>query len=284
MDPAECVVWWAEPDPDAVARAWLDGAERARYERYRRPADQARFATARALARGVLAARLEVAPGDVRFDTTCRLCGCDRGKPRVLGGPADLDFSISHAGERVVLAVIEGAEVGVDVERIATVEGTLSATELAAQARLPTRSRAVDAITRWTRKEALLKVYGLGLTVDPRTLTVSGAGEPPRLLDWPDPPSTVPAAGDSGGAWADPESRHPHREQEAVRMYDLTPGVGYAATVALRGLGRYAVVERWAGVSPTRETGSEQGVHPDPERGSERGSPAGSDAGAADGQ
>ncbi|WP_161500668.1 4'-phosphopantetheinyl transferase family protein [Embleya scabrispora] len=269
MGPAECVVWWAEPDPDAVARAWFDAAERARYERYRRPADRARFATARALARRVLAARLDVAPGEVRFDTTCRLCGCDRGKPRVVRGPSRLDFSISHAGERVVLAVVEGAEVGVDVERIATVAGILSSAELAAQGRLPARSRAVDAITRWTRKEALLKVYGLGLTVDPRRLTVSGAGEPPRLLEWPDPPEAARAAGVPGRLAAiDPDGGHPHHGQDAVRMYDLAPGVGYAATVALRGPGPDTVRERW--VDAVSLPG---GAAPDR-----------SDAGAADGQ
>ncbi|MFE3196755.1 hypothetical protein [Embleya sp. NPDC059237] len=47
-----------------------------------------------------------------------------------------------------MLAVVEGAEVGVDVERIATVEGTLSSAEPAARDRLPARLRAADAITR----------------------------------------------------------------------------------------------------------------------------------------
>ncbi|WP_406282070.1 4'-phosphopantetheinyl transferase family protein [Embleya sp. NBC_00896] len=234
MGLAECAVWWARPEPDAPARAWLDAAERARYDRYRRPADQARFGTARALARRVLADRLGVRPADVTFDTTCRLCGCSQGKPRLAAGPAGLDFSISHAGERVVLAVVEGAEVGVDVERIVAVEGTMSAAELAAQARLSAAERAVDAITRWTRKEALLKAYGLGLTVDPRRLTVTGAGEPPGLVAWS----------------AAPDGEHPHREQDAVRMYDLVPGAGYAATVALLAPGSYDVVERWWGSDP----------------------------------
>ncbi|MGW9210025.1 hypothetical protein ACWGR4_23930 [Embleya sp. NPDC055664] len=75
-----------------------------------------------------------------------------------------------------------------------------------------------------------------------------------------------------------PDGGHPHRGQDAVRMYDLAPGVGYAATVALRGPGPDTVRECWVdavsapgGAMPGRVAPGE--VAPDR-----------SDAGAADGQ
>ena len=40
-------------------------------------------------------------------------------------------------------------------------------------------------MVEWTRKESILKALGLGLALDPRTLSVSGHSDPPALIDLP---------------------------------------------------------------------------------------------------
>jgi 4'-phosphopantetheinyl transferase len=71
-----------------------------------------------ALARLVLAAQLDRRPDRLPFDRTCPFCGAGHGKPRLAA--SGLDFSISHSGARLAVAVVREALVGVDVERLAT--------------------------------------------------------------------------------------------------------------------------------------------------------------------
>ncbi len=120
----ECAVRWAVPVDEPPMRALLDDRERDRYDRFIRAEDKARFVTGRFLARTVLADLEGLAPESIRFTTDCPHCGGTHGKPRLPG--SDLDFSLSHSGDRVVLVLAEGAEVGVDVERRATATSTAS--------------------------------------------------------------------------------------------------------------------------------------------------------------
>jgi phosphopantetheinyl transferase len=66
------------------------------------------------------------------------------GKPRCEGGPW---FSIAHTRARVVCAISEGVDPGVDIESVAT---TASVEER-------------DTLRRWTATEAALKAAGLGM-------------------------------------------------------------------------------------------------------------------------
>ena len=68
-----------------------------------------------ALVRAVLAGALGCPPAAVPIDRRCGTCGQPgHGKPRVAGdGP---EFSLSHAGDGVLLAVHPSAPVGVDLE------------------------------------------------------------------------------------------------------------------------------------------------------------------------
>ncbi|WP_181783318.1 4'-phosphopantetheinyl transferase family protein [Pseudonocardia pini] len=171
-------VWWARPvDPAGAPHllALLDAHERARIDRFRRPADQARYLGAHALARLVLGSRLGLDPAAVVIDRTCR-CGEQHGKPRVPG----LEFSLTHSGDRVGVAVSAAGPVGLDVEELrdlAALDG------LAEHALSPAEPRPPDGhafLRVWTRKEALLKATGEGLSSPMNAITLAGA----RVVSW----------------------------------------------------------------------------------------------------
>jgi len=209
-------VWWSAPVAGA-GHALLDDADRARCATLRLPADRARFATGRVLVRRALAAELGVDAAQIVLHTCCERCGGPHGKPVLAAPAAAIEFSIAHAGERVVVATSRCGAVGVDVERVraaadlATPDaGVLGDAERAALQALAPDERDAAFIRIWARKEAVLKATGEGLLGSPAELRVSDAHEPPAVVAW--------AAG-----------RHPR----AVRMLDLDAGRGYRACVAV---------------------------------------------------
>lgn len=82
---------------------------------------------------------------DVRLDSACARCGEPHGKPRV-AHPGAPEVSISHAGDRVLVAVSMAGPVGVDVE---AAESKADVSELA-----PTSSRRPSrhTCTAWCRQ------------------------------------------------------------------------------------------------------------------------------------
>lgn len=132
-----------------------------------RSADTA--ASAHALLRLVLSDLTARAPHEHRIDHLCATCGGDdHGRP-VLHGAA-LHVSLSRTRTAVAVAVSADAPVGIDVEQVAAAgfdgfdDVALAAGERAGDAQA--RARA------WSRKEAVLKARGTGLSVDPRTVDV----------------------------------------------------------------------------------------------------------------
>ncbi|MFJ9743401.1 4'-phosphopantetheinyl transferase family protein [Streptomyces sp. NPDC101166] len=227
LRPGVCQLWWASSrDAHPTLRGLLDEDGRARARRLRQPAARALHLTAHALARTVAAAHLGVPAGELALTATCKRCGGPHGKPRP---PGPLGLSWSHSGDRVVVAVTLGAEVGVDVEHIApyapeTAERVLRGPERAVLAALPEPRRPVGFVRYWTRKEALLKATGDGLAVPPELLHVTAPDAWPRLLSW------------SG----------PDRPRLPLHLYDLNAGAGHLAALASVG----------APVRPTAHDGS----------------------------
>lgn len=129
------------PEEESRARQIADPRQRGRYER------------TRGVVRAVLAEKLGVAPGEVIFEIT------PGGKPAVAG----VEFSISHSGPHLVIALAE-RPVGIDIEtrspreaeRLA--ERFFSAGDAARVAR-----DAAEFPRQWVAKEAALKAAGLGL-------------------------------------------------------------------------------------------------------------------------
>jgi 4'-phosphopantetheinyl transferase len=223
-----CEVWWADV---SHARPHLldvlDAGERARRERLRATRARSVYLVAHALARLAVGARASIPPHALRFDRTCLRCGCSRGRPRVAGSP--VEFSISHSGDRVVVAVTNGVPVGVDVEQVALRGGripdiALDPRELSVLAALPPEQRVTSFIRYWTRKEALLKATGDGLSVRPSHVVVSPPDTRAALVAW-----------NAGRGLPGP-----------VALHDLDAGDAYRASIAFVGADP-ALTERDAG-------------------------------------
>jgi len=211
-----CDVWWAAPvvaTPRLVAL--LDGVERGRYGAYRKEIDQRRFLTGRALIRMIAAERLGVEPATIKLDASCFGCDKPHGKPRVVGA-SGIEVSVSHSGAWVALAVTDGAPVGVDVEEIRDTEVdnlagiAFSVAERETFAAVPAELRRPAFFTYWSRKEAVVKATGKGMSVPMSSLTLSPHDEPPRVV----------------------HSESSEVDADAVRMADLEAGSDYRACVA----------------------------------------------------
>jgi 4'-phosphopantetheinyl transferase len=147
----------------------------------------------------VLSDALGVDPAGLRYERSCEHCGHPtHGRPRLAGPEPALDFSLSHSGAAVVVAVGPGP-LGVDVEDLTrrpvaagVVERVTTTDERDAlpAAGVPGRHRAV--LELWTRKEAVGKALGLGVTLAfggfaapvGRVVTAGPAGGHP-LVVWP---------------------------------------------------------------------------------------------------
>ncbi len=228
-------MWWgARGHCTPRHQLLLNRAEARRREQYLNAADRDRFTMGVAMSRLILAAHLKINPAEVVIDRTCAQCGEPHGRPRLAGGRG-LDFSVSHSGDLIAVAVVrdrrhDGAadrSVGVDVEQVVALREpslprtVLSAAEYADYDRCHADTKVAAFFRYWVRKEAVLKATGDGLTVPLSQLTVSGPDRPAELRAWPQRPY-LPAT---------------------VTMHDLYATPGYAASVAL--IGRPAVVREW---------------------------------------
>jgi 4'-phosphopantetheinyl transferase len=145
------------------AEAALTPDERARAQRFHFERDRGRFMRARAGLRSILGACLGLEPASVPL----RLG--PGGKPEVDVARAPLRFNLSHSGERALVAVALGREVGVDLELMRDGVDHLSMAErfftAGEQAAISQSERGtLDAFYRcWVAKESYLKARGEGL-------------------------------------------------------------------------------------------------------------------------
>lgn len=206
-------VWHARLDASGTVASPLSTEERARAARFVRGDVRARFENGRGLLRRVLAGYLGCAAADVP------LTAGPSGKPELTDGHP-LRFNVSHTGDHLVVAVADRA-VGVDIE---TLDDRRTAGAIAARYFSPDEAAAIEAaaspahalsafIGVWTRKEAVLKALGVGLTVPLRSFSVTVPPETPRIVT-ADDPRLAPEC------WA---------------LADLAPITGCAGAVALSG-------------------------------------------------
>lgn len=154
---------------------WLDPSEEARALRFAFEADRFRYQVATGFLRGVLGSATGQDPSRIRF-----VYG-EHGKPALPDGPP---FNLSHSRSWALVGVATEGEVGVDVEdvrRIPELErlmrDVLHPRELPGIQDVPRAERERLFFRVWTRKEAILKATGLGLSREPSTILVGiGAG------------------------------------------------------------------------------------------------------------
>jgi 4'-phosphopantetheinyl transferase len=148
----------------------LDGAERARADRYRSTDDRRRFVLGVALLKRVAGVDTVV--------RTCHQCGGPHGRPLVPG--SGLHVSVAHAGAHVAVATTTAGPVGIDIER--TDRAVPPAGAVVAPGEPVTRPE--DLFVYWCRKESVVKATGDGLRVSLTDVHVSPADRPACLLDY----------------------------------------------------------------------------------------------------
>jgi 4'-phosphopantetheinyl transferase len=170
----------AEGQPWETWVSDLAPKERARADRFAFPEGRRRFIVGRATLRRLLADRLQILPADIS------LIEGPQGKPAL--DPAlskrnklasSIGFNLSHSGDMAVIAIGSG-ELGIDVESVhrsvdamAIVRRFFSETERAGfEAMEPGVVRDRLFFRVWTRKEALVKAVGRGLSCPLSSFTV----------------------------------------------------------------------------------------------------------------
>jgi len=197
-------------------RGLLSEDELARADRFVYEIHGARFVVGRGVLRRLLAAYLGAQPESLRFGYG------PKGKPRLEQPDADgLQFNVSHSGGRALIAVSQGREVGVDVERInaeraaeAIARRFFAPAEVAEFLSLPDDERVVGFFNAWTRKEAYMKATGQGLALGLDRFRVSlRPGEQAKLIET---------------AWC-------REDVHRWSMQAFDPGAGFAAAVVAEG-------------------------------------------------
>jgi len=148
-------------------RSWLSEDEWGKATRRARRQDQIRYVLAHGGLRAVLSRYLEVGPEVVALDRG------EVGKPFVRKqrrGQSAITFNMSHAHGRMLIAVSQGQEVGVDLELIRSdidvaklSERYFTPSEHATIMQLTPEQRAARFFRYWVAKEAVLKAQGIGL-------------------------------------------------------------------------------------------------------------------------
>jgi 4'-phosphopantetheinyl transferase len=187
--PAEVRVWHARRSHwDPRLERLLDARERARLRALRWPADRERSGLAAALLRLVAARELGDPPERLLVGRRCRRCGGPHGKPALQGElQGELQVSVSHAAEVVLVATAWHDPVGVDVEPL---DPALPVDDLAPLCLAPEEARALAGLTGperaraflgcWTRKEAALGTFVTEVSVAAGYVAAVAVAGPPR--------------------------------------------------------------------------------------------------------
>jgi 4'-phosphopantetheinyl transferase len=153
----------------------LNEEERTRAGRFVSPIHSRRFATARGCLRTLLGNYLGCAPEVIAFDYGIW------GKPslRIPSG-GRLAFNLAHSGAQALIAIGRTEALGVDIEIMRPMADwldiaakTFAPAETKALLSLPAHEQMEGFFACWTRKEAVVKFWGEGLSADMTSFEVS---------------------------------------------------------------------------------------------------------------
>ncbi len=194
-----------------ACKARLDEEEGKRVGRTRAGFARDEFVVGRALLRVLVGRAIGCGAGNVVFEVG------GHGKLRVDG----VEFNVSHSRGLVLIALCRGAAVGVDVEgtdggieALEIAQGSFAAEEVARIRAAEGKERVREFYSIWTRKEAVTKARGDGLTMELGSFSVADGAERVRLM----------TEGGAGEEW--------------YAVQDLEVGEGFAAALAVKGEAR----------------------------------------------
>ena len=168
----DCIDLWSfslDAGMDALERfhLWLSEDERVRGARFIHGEDQRRYTLAHGGLRAVLARYVGLPAGALRFRTNAT------GKPGLINQQGDslpVEFNLSHSHGRMLIAMGEGRDVGIDLEQI---RDNVEVAKLAERFYAPTEFKRImrcaapdqqrEFYRYWVAKEAVLKGQGIGL-------------------------------------------------------------------------------------------------------------------------
>lgn len=162
----------------------LDESERTRAQRFSNPTAMRHYVLMRKALRSVLSRYIQLPPDKIRLEYN------EAGKPLLPGNA--VHFNLSHSEDWGLIAVTKDKPVGVDIEKL-NPKRTLheiasrffSPAENAALSSLADPNEKTHAFFRcWSRKEAVIKALGEGLSCGLSTFDVSLDENNPRLLDF----------------------------------------------------------------------------------------------------
>lgn len=151
-----------------------------RANRFRLARHRHTFCVAHSLLRTVLHRRVGCKPEELTFEYG------PQGKPTLPGGPA---FNLSHTNSEILLGVTDAGRIGVDIEQCSDVPDLDDLAQMCFsdlemnQYQTTASARRISCFYRgWTRKEALIKALGGGLSVDLKAFSVSMSESPGNAL------------------------------------------------------------------------------------------------------
>lgn len=163
LSPGDVHVWIF--DAGVSGRAWdhlLSGDESEAARRLTGPS-QVRFKSRRGALRLLLGRYLQADPASLEF------CRDQNGKPSLVRG--DINFNLSRGANICAIAVARNCEIGIDIERLREIDDrNCVASKFFESAEIEALTKAnpseVDRLflNIWTRKEAVLKTAGLGVS------------------------------------------------------------------------------------------------------------------------
>lgn len=192
--------------PEELARA-----QRFKFDRHRNA-----FITARAFLRRILSLYIGLPADDIELHTM------SHGKPFVKTHKLpELRFNLSHSHERVLYAFCLDREVGIDIELIkpgyadsGIPERFFSKSEVEVLRSVEVKRQAEAFFNCWTRKEAIIKAIGQGLSLPLSAFDVTlKPGEEARVLDM----------------------RIPEIDKNNWKIWDIKVDNAYKAALALQG-------------------------------------------------
>lgn len=146
----------------------LSTQERERADKFRFELHRRRYVSGRGELRRILGRYLALPPQAVALGVG------PEGKPFCATEPSGwtIGFNLSHSENSAALAISNGFEVGIDIERVRPIEECVplevfSARELAQFAALPDIKQREVFFENWARKEACLKALGTGFVLPP---------------------------------------------------------------------------------------------------------------------
>jgi len=190
----------------------LSPDEQQRAAAFRFERDKTCFVIGRGLLRALLGWYVSCAPEHIRFKYGTK------GKPALSFSKSKVHFNVAYSADRVLYAISEDCELGVDLELVRPLSDIESIaklfftpTECQDLISVPRDKRTEAFFNCWTRKEAYVKATGCGLSVHLNRFEVS--------LNPLEPTAFLKIEGDTVSKW---------------ELFHLEPAAGYVGALAKR--------------------------------------------------